>query len=175
MNSPDLLAYDTSSLASTTSSDSSDLFSSDSFLPMDNPSVDWNSYDLSSVPLDLGASPETFTSSDDTLWDDSSYSLPPDVIATGCSGTFGKREEGASCSTTREEDPCDPDKEAMCCTPSWMMRSRWAGGGFNMDGCVQRMGPFLSIRSAYVPKGIHFRETLPRVVKAYKISTDIST
>lgn len=117
---------------------------------MDSQSIDWNSYDPASLPLVSGASPEALASGDNMFWDDSSNSLPPDVLATGCSGTFGKRSgAGATCAVTEEKDPCDPDKEAMCCTPTWMFRSRWPGGGFNMDGCVQRMYPVLSVQPAF--------------------------
>ena len=159
MGSSDPLAYDTSSLLSSDFSEGSNMFSSNSVLPMDGPSVDWNSYDLASLPLDPGASSETQTSGDDLFWDDSSYLLPSDVIATGCSGTFGKRNEaGASCTATKEENPnpCDPDKEPMCCTPTWMLRSRWPGGGFNMDGCVKRMCLVPDIQPAYCPNEVPF-------------------
>lgn len=159
MDSSDSLAYDTSSLLSADSSDGSNIFSSNSVFPMDSPSIDWNSNDLASLPLDSGALPGTLTTGDDMLWDDSSYSLAPDIVASGCSGIFGKRSgAGASCAATREEspDPCGPDKEAMCCSPTWMFRSRWEGGGFNMDGCVKRMYLILGIQPAYCLNRIPF-------------------
>ena len=166
LGSSDLLAYDTSSLLPADPSDGSDMFSFDSVLPADSPSMDWNSYGQASLPLSWEASPEDFTSSDNLFWDDLNYDssdfLLPNEIATGCSGNFGKRTDGGSCSATGEagtateedlaglkdqnRDLCDGDKEPMCCSPTWMFRSRWAGGGFNMDGCVPRMYLVLGVR-----------------------------
>ena len=159
MDSSNSLAYDTSSLLSADPSDDSSMFSSESSLPMDGSSTDWNSYDLAGFPLDSGASPEVSPSGDDVLWDDSSYSLPSDLVASGCSGTFSKRNDaGASCPAAEKPPPCGPDKEPMCCTPTWMFRSRWPGGGFNMDNCAEGTYLVLSIQPTYCSNRISFTE-----------------
>lgn len=154
LDSSNSLAYDTSSLLSADPSDGSNMFSSESILPTGTSSTDWNSYDLGSLPLDSGTSPEIPLSGDDLLWDDSSYLSSPDQVASGCSGTISKRNEaGAACPAFMSEktnpNPCGPDKEAMCCTPTWMFRSRWPGGGFNMDNCAECTYLVLSVQSSY--------------------------
>lgn len=155
VGSSDQLAYDTSSFLP---ADGSNMFSSDSVLATNSQTTDLDSYDPASLPLDSGA---TSTPGDSTLWDDSGNSLTPDTIATGCSGTFGKRAEaGATCGVP-EEDLCDPDKEAMCCSPTWMYRSRWAGSGFNMDGCVERTYLVLGVEPAYFPYMIPYIKNRP--------------
>lgn len=157
MESSDPLPYETSSLLPASPSDGSNLFSSDSSSPMDTSLTDLSSSGLDGLAFNSGASPEIPISGDDSFWDDPIYSLPPDIVATGCSGTFGKRNgAGDACAVPKEEapDPCDPDKEAMCCSPTWMLRSRWPGGGFAMDNCVKGMYLVLGIQSLYCPNRI---------------------
>lgn len=165
MDSSDSLPYDTSSLLSAEPSDSSNMFSSESSLPMDVSSTDWNSYHLASLPLSSGALPEISSSNDDVLWDDSSYPLPSDLVASGCSGTLSKRNgAGAACpadgaaGAAEKPPPCDPDKEAMCCSPTWMFRSRWPGGGFNMDNCAEGTYLVLGGQPTYCSSRISFME-----------------
>lgn len=146
-NSAEPMADGSSSLLPT---DDSNLFSSNTDLVTSNQGVDLNTYQVSPT---LGG---------DMLWTDSGSYLPPDVIASGCSGGLGKRGDACSVTqggTTTEDgtvaqeetqgkNPCEDDKEAQCCRPSFMWRSRWPGGGFNMDGCTEREYPILGDQPA---------------------------
>lgn len=149
-DSSDQPAYDTSAFLSADAPSDSNVFPYNSNLATGPQTNDWASYDLVSLPSESGAG-------DDILWDDSNYSSAFDIAATGCSGVLSKRGDGdAMCSPAekaqgvqeqapaQEQDPCDPDKEPQCCIPSWMFRSRWPGGGHNMDGCSECMYLVLS-------------------------------
>lgn len=129
-DSSDQLASDPGSFNIASASPNEDLFSSfGSDTALGTQTTDWD-------PYDSGSNLDPLTLGDEIQWD-----LPsPEIAGSGCSGTLGKREGGTSCAATnqdQEEDPCDPDKEPMCCNPTQMFRSRWQGGGFNMDGCSQ--------------------------------------
>jgi hypothetical protein len=131
-DSSDQLAYDPGSLNIASASPDENLFSSfGSDLAVDTQTTDWNTYDS-------GTSQEAPTLTDEIQWGDAGYLSALDIAGTGCSGTLGKRE-GEACAATKEEeeDPCEPDKEAQCCKPTQMYRSRWGGGGINMDGCTE--------------------------------------
>ena len=141
-----LSTYDPSSYLSADASAGSDMFSSSSDLVLGDQGSDWNSF---SLPPDSGVAPEASILGNDIPWEDPGYgsnldmyNSNLDIAATGCSGALGKREGGESCAVEKEDtktgEPCDPDKEPQCCKPSWMFRSRWPGGGHNMDGCSER-------------------------------------
>lgn len=149
-------SYEPSAFLSADAPTDANILPYSSNLAMGAQTNDWDSYDLGGFPSESGAGLETPTNGDDILWDDSDYSdysSTFDLAGTGCSGAFSKRGDGESMCTTpvkgqaqgevqdqapaQEQNPCDPDKEPQCCIPSWMFRSRWAGGGHNMDGCSE--------------------------------------